>query len=62
MNTQYLIGSVSTGQPAGCTWSAAHLHHGHNSSDGFLDATWLRSTVAAGTGVDAGSEVLTLYK
>lgn len=59
----YLIGSVATSQPTGCsTWSGAHLHHGHNSADGFFDATWLTSAVASGTGVDAGSEEITLYK
>ena len=59
----YLIGSVATSQPAGCsTWLGAHLHHGHNSADGFFDATWLTLAVATGTGVDAGSEEITLYK
>jgi hypothetical protein len=57
----YSIGTVATSQP-GCTWTGAHMHHGHNSSDGFYDASWLTSSVASGTGADVSSEDITLYR
>ena len=58
----YLIGTVATGQPEGCGWTGPHIHHGHNTSDNFLEASWLTSAVAPGRGVDVGSEEITLYR